>query len=127
MKICTPHLLQLIIFASSVLLAPATFAGTANGKVTRVFVLACPSATAQAGCSIGIVKLSALISGGPACANNPGEWAFSLDTAAGKAMFNAILHAQAVGASVSIIGDGTCGAWFDRERPSYTQFDYPNK
>jgi hypothetical protein len=126
MKIYTRHLIRSLVFASAVLLAPAAFAGTANGKVTRIFVLACPSATAQAGCAIGIVKLTALISGGPACANNPGEWAFALDTVAGKAMFNAILHAQAVGALVSIVGDGTCGAWFDRERPYYTQFDYPN-
>jgi hypothetical protein len=126
MKIYTLHSIRSLILASAVLLAPAAFAGTASGKVTRTFVLACPSGTTQSGCAIGIVKLTALISSSPACATQPGEWAYALDTVAGKVMFNAVLHAQAVGAIVSIVGDGTCGAWADRERPVYTQFDYPN-
>ena len=118
---------MLIIFSFAVLSTiQHAYAGVTSGKVVSTYVLACPTPTTQSACAIGIIALNVTNTGVPTCgATAPAEWAFALDTIAGKAMFNAILHAQAVGATVSIIGDGTCGAWFDRERPSYLRFTYP--
>ena len=117
--------LILTVFAA-LLLAQNAQAGTATGKVSRTYVLAhCPTVTTQPPCNTAIVVLNVAITNPPACATQTAEWAYTLDTAAGKANFNAILHAQAVGATVTVVGDGTCTAWPDRERPMFITFAYP--
>lgn len=116
-----------LIFAIFAVLffAQSAHASVTTGKVVRTYVLLnCPAA-GQPPCSTGIVTLNTPNTSPPACSLIHTEWAFALDTAAGKAMFNAILHAQAVGATATVVGDGTCGAWPDRERPSYMYFTYP--
>ena len=116
----------LLIFFASVCFVQIAQAGTATGKVARTYVLAhCSTPQPTQPCNTGIVALNVLITSPPPCATIPGEWAYTLDTAAGKAMFNAILHAQAVGATVTVTGDGSCAAWPDRERPLFITFAYP--
>ena len=114
-----------ILFAA-LLLNQNAQGSTSTGKVARTYVLAhCATVPAQPPCNTAIVALNVPNNAPPPCATIPAEWAFTLDTAAGKAMFNAILHAQAVGATVTIQGDGSCAAWPDRERPLFITFAYP--
>ena len=116
----------MFIFFAAVFLVPNAQASTSTGKVASTYVLAhCPTVAPSAPCNTGIVVLNVPTAGPPPCAVIPSEWAYTLDTAAGKAMFNAILHAQAVGATLTIIGDGSCAAWPDRERPLFIKFAYP--
>jgi len=53
-----------------------------------------------------------------ACSVSPDGWAFSLDTEAGRAMYELLLLAKEKQYSVSISGSGDCDAWADRERPN---------
>ena len=114
---------------SAVLIASTANAGGAMGKVTKLYVLACPTAASQSECSIGIVTLNAPASSPPTChtvrSATVSEYAFALNTPAGKAMFQLFMHAQVTKATVTIVGDTTCGAWPDRERPNYAFADYP--
>jgi hypothetical protein len=117
-----------ILMALALLISGHAFAGDASGKVLKIYVLACPSASSQADCAVAIVRLTNAAINAPACSTSGSsglEWAFWVNTPAGKAMFSTLLHAQAVKANVAIIGDNTCGGWGDRERPSYVYVDYP--
>lgn len=61
----------------------------------------------------------------PTCSTVGDEWAISLKSETGKAMYSLLLSAQAQGKSVTVIGppNGTqpesCPAWPDRESPVY--------
>ena len=69
----------------------SAFAGTSNGEVTIVY--------ARAG---DVVFFSAgSHPNKPACSNAADEWAFSLSTPAGKAMFATLLAAQAQGLGIA--------------------------
>jgi len=117
-----------ILMALVLLISHQVFAGDATGKVSRIYVMACPSATSQSDCAVAIVKLSVAATNAPACSTAGGsglEWAFWINTPAGKAMLTTLLHAQTIKTNVVILGDNTCGGWGDRERPSYIYVDYP--
>lgn len=51
----------------------------------------------------------------PACSTIGEEWAVSLSTDAGRAIYAALLTALTTGQTVTIGGTGSCGAWSDRE------------
>jgi hypothetical protein len=60
----------------------------------------------------------------PACSlNNGDEWAITLATATGRAMFATLLAAQAQGKPVIVVGSGKCDAWGDRESANYIVLD----
>lgn len=116
----------ILIFFAALLGSQNALASTSVGKVAATYVLAhCSNPSTQTPCNNAVVVLNVPNASPPSCAVIPSEWAFTLDTAAGKAMLNAILHAQAVGATVTITGDGSCAAWPDRERPLFIKFAYP--
>ncbi len=96
-------------------------AGSSTGKIMGLYVLACPSATEQATCSVGIVRLSVTATGKPACstASDGYEYAFALNTTAGKAMFQLMMQTQALNGTLTVLGDNNCAAWGDRERVNY--------
>ena len=47
------------------------------------------------------------------------QWALSLATEHGRAMYSLLLSAQAQDLDVTVIGANDCAAWGDRERPEY--------
>jgi hypothetical protein len=55
----------------------------------------------------------------PACSLGSNQWALSLSTLTGRAMYALLLSAQAQGKEVHVMGSGLCDAWGDRERPLY--------
>ena len=56
----------------------------------------------------------------PTCSASAGDdWALSLSTQTGKAMYAALLLAKAQGKTVTVVGDNVCSAWADREAPRY--------
>lgn len=60
----------------------------------------------------------------PACSTAGNEWALSLATETGKAMYALLLSAAAQSKNVDVLGDNTCSAWFDRENPLYVRVVY---
>ena len=52
------------------------------------------------------------------------EWAFSIETDFGKAMYSLLLSAAAQNQSVVVKGAGDCDAWKGRERPYYIYVNY---
>jgi hypothetical protein len=57
--------------------------------------------------------------GRPACSTIGNDWAISLATPTGKAMYAMLLSAQAQGKPVNVVGTDTCSAYGDREAPRY--------
>jgi hypothetical protein len=55
----------------------------------------------------------------PACNTAGDDWAISIVTASGMAMYALLLSAQKQGKPVTIVGSGACSAWADREAPLY--------
>ncbi|MBI3560770.1 MAG: hypothetical protein HY080_03545 [Gammaproteobacteria bacterium] len=53
--------------------------------------------------------------GKPTCSTAGEEWAITLSTSAGKAMYALLLSAQAQGKTVTVVGAGSCSVWPDRE------------
>jgi hypothetical protein len=53
----------------------------------------------------------------PTCSAAGNNWAVSLTTPGGRAIYAALLAAQAQGRSVQVIGTGGCSDWPDRETP----------
>ena len=103
-------------------------------KVKPLRFLACAAlcavtSLAHAGTSSGLVTVLYVHSGdavmfgaGPinnrlACSIAGDEWAFSLTTPTGRAMYALLLSAQAQGKAISVKGNGQCSAWQDREEP----------
>lgn len=54
-------------------------------------------------------------SGAPACSSAGEEWAFSLTSHYGRAMYALLISAQAQGKEVLVTGSNVCSAWGDRE------------
>ena len=53
------------------------------------------------------------------CSTQGNEWASSVATPTGKAMYALLLTAAASGRAVSVVGSADCSAWGDREAPRY--------
>lgn len=95
---------RIAIISGFLLLSGMTHAGTSNGKVTFMIINSTNYLFVTAG-----VK-----TGSPACGNN-NEWAVNLGTAQGKSLYALLLSAQSQDKTVSIVGNGTCSIWADRE------------
>ncbi|MGH8602101.1 MAG: hypothetical protein ACREXR_04790 [Gammaproteobacteria bacterium] len=96
-------------FALSALLAwSGATAGNGSGKVVHLI--------AHAG-DIVMFKLDESHTGKPACSSN--EWALSLSTHSGRAMYALLLSAHSQGKRVVVQGADACSAWSDREAPIY--------
>lgn len=57
-------------------------------------------------------------------AGNGSQWAFSLESEYGKAMYSLLLTAQAQNKTVSVVGMNDCSAWADRERPKFIAVNF---
>src|SRR5260221_13821992 len=78
-----------ILMALVLLISHQVFAGDVTGKVSRIYVMACPSATRQSDCAVAIVKLSVAASNTPASSSAGGnglEWAFWINSPPVKAI-----------------------------------------
>ena len=105
-----------ILVGLMLVLPSFAYAGSIIGKVQILYTMYYGDAQDQA-VNIALLRIAGAITGKPAC-NTQGEWAFSLKDPSGRAVFAQLLHAQSSGLDVSVIGDGTCGTWGDRERYS---------
>lgn len=56
-----------------------------------------------------------------ACGVAGDEWAISLNTPTGKAIYALLLSANAQGKQVLVTGSNACNAWSDRETPYWVQ------
>ena len=55
----------------------------------------------------------------PACSSVGDQWALSLSSSAGRAMYALLLAASMQGQTVHVQGTGLCDAWPDRESPRW--------
>lgn len=106
----TKCLLLLLVSLAGASLPNEGYAGTQVGKVTRLM----PHVQ-----DIVIFDLDGTSSGRPACSTQSTQWALSLRTETGKAMYALLLSAHANGRAVRVQGTGACGAWGDREEPLF--------
>jgi hypothetical protein len=89
------------------LMASAALAGTSTGAVTTLMTYRADLVLFAAGTHADK----------PSCSTLGNEWALSLSTVGGKAIYAALLAAQAQGKAVQVLGTGACGDWPDRETP----------
>jgi hypothetical protein len=90
-------------------LAGSANAGSSTGTVTQIMVVTGDVVTFSAG----------VHQGKPACSTAADDWALSLTTASGKAMYALLLSAQSQGKPITVLGTQACTAWPDRETPQY--------
>ena len=110
-----------IIFILLLLMSSKASAGYGTGTITSLF------AHAQGGNGAGTIMFTITVhEQAPSCSTvgDPSEWAFSLNTEHGKAMYSMLLSAQAQNKEVTVSGwgngeAGNCDDWGDRERPKY--------
>ena len=88
-------------------------AGSQSGNVTKIY--------AHEG-DVAIVALDGAYSNQPTCSTNV-EWAFSLTTESGKAMYANLLSAAALDLNVYIHGYDR-GCTYSREIPSFVMVSY---
>jgi hypothetical protein len=62
----------------------------------------------------------------PACSTVGGEWALDTSTLGGQQAFQLLLHEQAGGADIRVVGTGACTTWPDREDVLYLYSDLPS-
>lgn len=118
-----------LLIASSLLLAAATAHAQTftSGRITMLFT------SPERGVAIVHHAAPTRPATAPACATFPTNvygglgYGFRLDSAGGRTMFNQLLHAQTMGYSVDILGNGTCGGiWSnDREEVLWVRIQYP--
>ena len=90
------------------------YAGSGKGKVTRIY--------AHTGDVIMFDVGQHLDK--PACSTVGTQWALSLNSDAGKAMYSLLLSAAAQGQEVIVHGTNVCSAWGDRESPKFIYVNY---
>lgn len=97
------------VLVSLSLLAGSANAGTSTGPIAMIMAHVGDIVIFDAGSH----------QGKPACHTVGEQWALSLATPTGRAMYALLLSAQIQGKSVSVTGSGTCSAWGDRESPLF--------
>jgi hypothetical protein len=55
----------------------------------------------------------------PSCGTAGSEWALSIESSAGKAVYALLLAAKAQNQIVNVVGKNDCSYWYDREAPDY--------
>jgi hypothetical protein len=89
-------------------LAANVNAGEGSGKITQIM----PGATNGA-----VLFTTEIHSNKPACSTQGNEWALSVNTEGGRAMYAALLQAAATGQRIWVTGKNDCSVWGDREAP----------
>lgn len=103
-----------VVAALGLLFADLVYAGESSGTVIRLY--------AHSG-DIAIFDVGAHTNR-PACSVAGNEWAVSLSTPGGRAMYVLLVSAAAQRQTVTVHGTNTCSAWGDREAPSYIIVTY---
>ena len=99
------------VFLAVAMVASFAYAGTSSGLITALKV------------HTGDVVM---FSTGPinqkaTCGTAGDEWALSLNTPTGRAMYALVLSASAQGKAVLVTGTNACNAWADCETPYWIQ------
>lgn len=104
-----------VLIAVLVLFPISSYAGTGNGLVEKIIV---HQKNAQYGATEDVVMFKVTMrNDAPTCSGT--EWAFSIETDLGKAMYAMLLSASAQRKSVFVQDSNGCSAWSDREHPKY--------
>jgi hypothetical protein len=112
------HLLTLCLAITALVAPSVALASTSNGLVST------PLVTQWGAGLFGVQATGSSFAGTkPACSTAPAstQWAISLGTPIGRAMWASVLQAHALGKVVYINGKGVCDAWADRETVDYVQ------
>lgn len=102
-----------ILSALLMLQASFVFAGTGSGQVTHIMVIE----------NDAVIFSVEQHLDKPACSTVRDDWAVSLTTETGKAMYALLLSAAAQNQSVEINGKNDCIDWHDRETPLWIQVE----
>ncbi len=114
-SVCTSLLLLLLLQASNIEANSEVPPSYQMGKVIYLF--------AHEG-DVAMVHIDSEFVNKASC-NTVNEWAFSLSTEAGKAMYAALLSAASQNLDVLIVGySHDCSVWGDREKPAYVRVSY---
>ncbi|WP_425628143.1 hypothetical protein [Vibrio neptunius] len=103
------------------LTSPIVIAGEGSGTISRIYVHE-KNMSYEAPNGVVMFKVTTHTNAPAECPSE--EWAFSLETEVGKAMYSLLLSAAAQKQSVVVKGSGDCGDWKDRERPYYIYVNY---
>ncbi len=95
-------------------------AGQSTGLVSSIRV---HNPNPTYGSSSGVVMFAAGSNSASPCAIKT-EWAFSLSTETGKAMYDLLLSAAQNQLPVTVVGSNLCSAWSDRESPYHISIQY---
>lgn len=107
---------SVVILLAIFLFSPTAHSGDGSGKITRIYAHI-------TGPDTGVIMFSVEYHTNPPACSNP-EWAFSIDTEVGKAMYSMLLTAAAQNKPVVVHGANDCAAWGDRERPQFIHLDF---
>lgn len=93
-------------------------AGGVIGNITGVIA---HSGDGGNGSGLFMFSVEGQRSGAPSCntANEGKDWAMSLESEAGRAMYALVLSAHAQGKRIYVTGTGHCDSWGDREQPEW--------
>jgi hypothetical protein len=105
MRLSTLRMLSMVL---SLALVTNASAGEGSGRITQIM----PGATNGA-----VLFTTEIHSNKPACSTQGNEWALSVNTEGGRAMYAALLQAAATGQRIWVTGKNDCSVWGDREAP----------
>ncbi len=97
------------------------FAATAAAQET-VSVGTVTRLTPHSG-DVVIFNISGSRANSPACSSQGSEWALSLTTPTGRAMYAMLLAANTQNRAVRVVGWGTCLSWTQRAEPGWMQIE----
>jgi hypothetical protein len=100
---------------ASLIVAPVNSLASSvgSGSVTVELSIISGGPTGQ---GVDLIAVSPAPPGQPGCASpNPGGYAIDLSTAGGRAAAALVLSAVTQNEKITVVGNGTCGLWGDRE------------
>jgi hypothetical protein len=112
-----------VVFSMTLFFPICAEAGGSTGLITRLFVHSPNSGYTSS--SHGVVMFSAGTMTDASPCNSVGQWAFSLGTLTGRAMYDLLLYAANKNKTVIVKGTGNCSAWADRETVYFISINAP--
>lgn len=83
-------------------------AGEGGGRITKLM----PGLNAGA-----VIFTTETHTNKPACSTQANDWALSVNTEGGRAMYALLLSAASTGKTINVVGKNDCSVWADREAP----------
>ncbi|MGI9573802.1 hypothetical protein ACRYJU_06905 [Alloalcanivorax xenomutans] len=112
-------MMKIFVAALAVVILPVqAVAGTAAGYITGLMA---HSGGEDSGPGVFMFTLDGDRNNAPSCSTENGgkDWAMSLESEAGRAMYALVLSAHAQGKRIYVTGTGHCNSWGDREQPEW--------